>query len=234
MLPKRILIIEDEEQIARFLELELKHEGYVVEIEYDGRSGLRKVEENVPDLILLDIMLPEVNGLEVCMKIRQFSEVPIIMLTARDETIDMVLGLDIGADDYITKPFVIEVLLARIRAALRKISQPAHISKILIADDLRMNLSKHQVFRSNEAINLTKKEYDLLEYLLKNKEIVLTRDQILEKVWGYDYAGDTNVVDVYIRYLRSKLDDAYDNKLIQTVRGVGYKLREGRNETEVF
>lgn len=230
MLAKKILIIEDEKQIARFLELELKHEGYVVDIAYDGRGGLRKVEDHIPDLILLDIMLPEIDGLEVCRKIRQFSEVPIIMLTARDETTDMVMGLDIGADDYITKPFIIEVLLARVRAALRKRSQPAHHSKVLIADNLRMDLLKHQVFRGNEAIELTKREYDLLEYLLMNKGIVLTRDQILEKVWGYEYAGDTNVVDVYIRYLRSKLDEAYEKKLIQTVRGVGYLIREERNE----
>lgn len=201
-----------------------------MDIAYDGLGGLRKVVEYVPDLILLDIMLPEIDGLEVCRKIRQFSEVPIIMLTARDETPDMVMGLDIGADDYVTKPFIIEVLFARIRAQLRKRSQPAHNSKVLIAGDLRMDLQRHQVFRGNEAIELTKKEYDLLEYLLMNKGIVLTRDQILEKVWGYDYAGDTNIVDVYIRYLRSKLDETYENKLIQTVRGVGYIIREERNE----
>ncbi|ODA42744.1 response regulator transcription factor [Desulfosporosinus sp. BG] len=230
MLPKRILIIEDEKQIARFLELELKHEGYAVDIAYDGWGGLRKIEKYVPDLILLDIMLPEIDGLEVCRKIRQFSEVPIIMLTARDEVTDMVMGLDIGADDYITKPFVIEVLFARIRAALRKRIPLAHNSKVLISGDLRMDLLKHQVFRGKEAIELTKKEYDLLEYLLMNKGIVLTRDQILGKVWGYDYVGDTNIVDVYIRYLRSKLDEAYENKLILTVRGVGYIIREERNE----
>ncbi|EGW41635.1 response regulator transcription factor [Desulfosporosinus sp. OT] len=230
MLPKKILIIEDEKQIARFLELELKHEGYAVDIAYDGWAGLRKVKEYVPDLILLDIMLPEIDGLEVCQKIRQFSNVPIIMLTARDEATDMVMGLDIGADDYITKPFIIEVLFARIRVALRKRSLSAHNSKVLAAGDLRMDLLKHQVFRGKEAIELTKKEYNLLEYLLMNKGIVLTRDQILTKVWGYDYAGDTNVVDVYIRYLRSKLDEAFENKLIQTVRGIGYIIREERNE----
>ncbi|MCR4435823.1 MAG: response regulator transcription factor [Clostridiales bacterium] len=229
MLPVRILIIEDEKQIARFLELELKHEGYGVEIEYDGRGGLRKVEEYEPDLVLLDIMLPGINGMEVCRRIRQFSKVPVIMLTARDETTDKVMGLDIGADDYITKPFVIEELLARIRAALRKNIQHEKPQKNLVAGDLRMDPSKHQVMRGNEEIELTKKEYDLLEYLLKNKDIVLTRDQILENVWGYDYAGDTNVVDVYIRYLRSKVDTPYNAKLIQTVRGVGYMLREEKN-----
>lgn len=226
----KILVIEDEKQIARFIELELLHEGYMVEIEHDGRGGLRKVEENEPDLILLDIMLPGINGMEVCRRIRQFSEVPIIMLTARDETTDKVMGLDLGANDYITKPFVIEELLARVRAALRKRGQPQQLQKSLVVGDLRMDMSKHQVFRGNEAIDLTKKEYNLLEYLLKNKGIVLTRNQILENVWGYDYAGDTNVVDVYIRYLRSKVDDAHDTRLIQTVRGVGYALREEKNE----
>jgi DNA-binding response OmpR family regulator len=225
----RILIIEDEKQIARFLELELKHEGYGVEIEYDGRSGLKKVEENEPDLILLDIMLPGINGMEVCRRIRQFSKVPVIMLTARDDTTDKVMGLDIGADDYITKPFVIEELLARIRAALRKKMQYEKPQRSLTAGNLRMDPSKHQVMRDDEEIELTKKEYDLLEYLILNKDIVLTRDQILEKVWGYDYSGDTNVVDVYIRYLRSKVDTSNNTRLIQTIRGVGYMLREEKN-----
>lgn len=225
MVSTTILIIEDEKQIARFLELELKHEGYTVEIEYDGRGGLKKAEENEPDLILLDIMLPGINGMEVCRRIRQFSEVPVIMLTARDETTDKVMGLDIGANDYVTKPFVIEELLARIRAVLRNKSQSKQPQKSLVTSDLRMDLAKRQVFRGDESIDLTKKEYDLLEYLLRNKGIVLTRDQILENVWGYDYAGDTNVVDVYIRYLRSKVDDEHDIRLIQTVRGVGYILR---------
>jgi len=231
MLPIRILIIEDEKQIARFLELELKHEGYAVKIEYDGRGGLNRAEENETDLILLDIMLPGINGMEVCRRIRQFSDVPVIMLTARDETTDKVMGLDIGANDYITKPFEIEELLARIRAALRNTSKSsAQLKTNLAAGGLRMDLSKHQVFRENESIDLTKKEYDLLEYLLRNKGIVLTRDQILENVWGYDYEGDTNIVDVYIRYLRSKVNDEHDTMLIQTVRGVGYMLREEKDE----
>ena len=226
MVPTTILIVEDEKQIARFLELELKHEGYAVEVEYDGRGGLRKAEESKPDLILLDIMLPGINGMEVCRRIRQFSEVPVIMLTAKDETTDKVMGLDIGANDYVTKPFVIEELLARIRAVLRNRNQSKQPQKNLAAGDLRMDLAKRQVFRGDESIDLTKKEYDLLEYLIRNKGIVLTRDQILENVWGYDYAGDTNVVDVYIRYLRSKVDEEHDTRLIQTVRGVGYILRE--------
>jgi DNA-binding response OmpR family regulator len=226
MVPITILIIEDEKQIARFLELELKHEGYAVEIEYDGRGGLRKAEESEPDLILLDIMLPGINGMEVCRRIRQFSEVPVIMLTAKDETTDKVMGLDIGANDYVTKPFVIEELLARIRAVLRNKKPSKQPKKSLVAGDLRMDLATRQVFKGDESIDLTKKEYDLLEYLLRNKGIVLTRDQILENVWGYEYSGDTNVVDVYIRYLRSKVDDEHDTRLIQTVRGVGYILRE--------
>ncbi len=226
MVPTTILIVEDEKQIARFLELELKHEGYAVEVEYDGRGGLRKAEESKPDLILLDIMLPGINGMEVGRRIRQFSEGPVIMLTAKDETTDKVMGLDIGANDYVTKPFVIEELLARIRAVLRNRNQSKQPQKNLAAGDLRMDLAKRQVFRGDESIDLTKKEYDLLEYLIRNKGIVLTRDQILENVWGYDYAGDTNVVDVYIRYLRSKVDEEHDTRLIQTVRGVGYILRE--------
>lgn len=230
MSANRILIIEDEKQIARFIELELQHEGYSTETAYDGRDGLKAVERNGSDLVLLDIMLPGINGMEVCRRIRQFSEVPIIMLTARDEVTDKVMGLDLGANDYITKPFAIEELLARIRNALRKKGQPSQPQKNLVVGDLRMDMSKHQVVKANETIDLTKKEYDLLEYLLRNKGIVLTRDQILESVWGYDYAGDTNVVDVYIRYLRSKVDGTHDVKLIQTVRGVGYVLREEEDE----
>lgn len=230
MSANRILIIEDEKQIARFIELELQHEGYSTETAYDGRDGLKAVERNGSDLVLLDIMLPGINGMEVCRRIRQFSEVPIIMLTARDEVTDKVMGLDLGANDYITKPFAIEELLARIRNALRKKGQPSQPQKNLVVGDLRMDMSKHQVVKANETIDLTKKEYDLLEYLLRNKGIVLTRDQILENVWGYDYAGDTNVVDVYIRYLRSKVDGTHDVKLIQTVRGVGYVLREEEDE----
>lgn len=225
MSESRILIIEDEKQIARFIELELQHEGYKTEAAYDGRDGLKAVEQNEPDLVLLDIMLPGINGMEVCRRIRQFSEVPVIMLTARDELTDKVMGLDLGANDYITKPFAIEELLARIRNAMRKNGQLPRLKKNLAVGDLRMDISKHQVVRGNETIDLTKKEYDLLEYLLRNKGIVLSRDQILENVWGYDYAGDTNVVDVYIRYLRSKVDDTHDARLIQTVRGVGYALR---------
>ncbi|MDK2919560.1 MAG: hypothetical protein PWQ37_2293 [Candidatus Petromonas sp.] len=225
-----ILIVEDEKQIVRFLELELKYEGYIIDTAFDGREGLKKAEENRYDLILLDIMLPELNGMEVCRRIRQFSNLPIIMLTAKDDVTDKVMGLDIGADDYITKPFAIEELLARIRAALRRKSEVVENLENLQIGNLTMDLSKHQVNRNGKLIELTKREYDLLEYLMKNKGIVLTREQILEKVWGYDYIGDTNVVDVYIRYLRSKIDDSFTTKLIHTVRGVGYTLKENTNE----
>jgi two-component system, OmpR family, response regulator ArlR len=221
----KILIIEDEKQIARFLELELQHEGYTIDIEYDGRSGVEAVQKNEPDLILLDVMLPGINGMEVCRRIRQFSGVPIIMLTARDETIDKVMGLDSGANDYVTKPFIIEELLARIRAALRKKENTEKQHSNPAIGDLFMDISKHLVTRANETIDLTKREYDLLEYLINNKGIVLSREQILENVWGFDYAGETNVVDVYIRYLRSKIDESHNIKLIHTVRGVGYLVK---------
>jgi len=222
----KILIIEDEKQIARFIELELKHEGYDVYVCYDGKEGLKKVEEIHPDLILLDIMLPGINGIEVCRKIRQYSNVPIIMVTAKDDIPDKVMGLDSGADDYVTKPFAIEELLARIRAALRKSKQLNIIREVLNIADLTIDTSKRIVKRADKIIELTKREYDLLEYLVRNKGIVLTRDQILENVWGYSYMGDTNVVDVYIRYLRSKIDEGFKTKLIHTVRGVGYKCEE--------
>jgi len=226
----KILIIEDEKQIARFLELELKHEGYDVYVCYDGKEGLKKVEKTHPDLILLDIMLPGINGIEVCRKIRQYSNVPIIMVTAKDDIPDKVMGLDSGADDYVTKPFAIEELLARIRAALRKSKQLNIIREVLNIADLSIDTSKRIVKRAGKIIELTKREYDLLEYLVRNKGIVLTREQILENVWGYYYMGDTNVVDVYIRYLRSKVDEGFKTKLIHTVRGVGYKCEEKENE----
>ena len=226
-----ILIIEDEKQIARFLELELSHEGYVVDIAYDGRSGLKKAIGDVQyALILLDIMLPGINGMEVLRRIRQSMSTPVIMLTARDEVTDKVMGLDAGADDYVTKPFVIEELLARIRAALRKKGLGMEDTPSLKISDLEIDISGHAVKRAGRDIELTKKEYDLLEYLIRNKGIVLTRDQIVEKVWGYEYEGDTNVVDVYIRYLRSKIDEDFDKKLIQTIRGVGYSIRGDKNE----
>lgn len=227
----KILIIEDEKPIARFLELELLHEGYMVDIAYDGRIGLEKaVVDDGFSLILLDIMLPGINGIEVLRRIRQTISTPIIMLTALDETTDKVMGLDTGANDYITKPFVIEELLARIRAALRKNGLSKDDAALLKISDLELDIARHEAKRANQAIELTKREYELLQYLLRNKGLALTRDQIIDKVWGFDYVGDTNVVDVYIRYLRSKIDDGYDKKLIQTIRGVGYSIRSGKDE----
>lgn len=223
----KILIIEDEERIARFLELELQHEGYMVEKAYDGRTGLEKALEKDISLIVLDVMLPGLNGMEVCRRIRQSSEIPIIMLTAKDATMDKVMGLDTGADDYVTKPFAIEELLARIRAALKRKNTPSKkSSQVLLINGLRLDLDKHTASYGNTPIELTKKEFDFLHYLMENKNMVLTRDQILERVWGYSYFGDTNVVDVYIRYLRSKIDSRFKKKFIHTVRGVGYILKD--------
>lgn len=226
----RILIIEDERQIARFLELELSHEEYAVDIAYDGREGLEKANSEKYALILLDVMLPGINGIEVLRRIRQNMQTPVIMLTAKDEVTDKVMGLDTGADDYVTKPFLIEELLARIRAALRKKDVRKQDTTLLKVSDLELDTLRHETKRADHVIELTKKEYDLLEYLIRNKGLVLTRNQILEKVWGFEYIGDTNVVDVYIRYLRGKIDEGYEKKLIQTIRGVGYSIRGGKDE----
>jgi len=221
---ERILIIEDESKIARFLELELKHEGYEVEIAYDGRSGLERAEKNDIDLIILDLMLPLMSGIEVCRRIRKFSDVPIIMLTAKDDISDKVTGLDSGADDYVTKPFAIEELLARIRVALKRKSMSVRDTntETITSGKLVLNKLQHKVTYDGEEIFLSKKEYDLLLYLMENKGIVLDREKLIENVWGYDFIGDTNVTDVYIRYLRSKIDQKYGVSFIKTIRGVGY------------
>ena len=223
----KILLVEDEEKLARFVELELKHEGYEVDKSFDGRSGLEMAEGGGYDLMLLDIMLPGLNGLEVLRRLRKAgSEMPVIMLTARDAVMDKVTGLDMGADDYVTKPFSIEELLARIRASLRKQSAQKQESGLLSCGGLSVDVSRHRVTRDGKEIELTGREFSLLQYFMENKTIVLTRDQLLEKVWGYEYLGETNVVDVYVRYLRGKIDDGFDCKLLQTVRGVGYVLRD--------
>ncbi len=223
----KILIVEDEIKIARFLELELTHEGYEVLIAGDGRSGLEKATKDNVDLIILDLMLPGLSGIEVCRRVRMESQVPIIMLTAKDDVTDKVTGLDTGADDYMTKPFAIEELLARIRVALnrRKHTGDPKIETLKYGD-LVVNLSSHSVYYREEELQLTKKEYELLEYMLRNKNVVLTREQLLNHVWDYEYFGDTNVVDVYIRYLRQKIDEKYSIRLISTVRGVGYIIKE--------
>ena len=223
----KILLVEDEEKLARFVELELKHEGYAVDKAFDGREGLEKAEGGGYDLLLLDIMLPGLNGLEVLRRLRKAgSSMPVIMLTARDAVMDKVTGLDMGADDYVTKPFSIEELLARIRASLRKQTAQKQETGLLSCGGLTVDVSRHRVTRDGKDIELTGREFSLLQYFMENKTIVLTRDQLLEKVWGYEYLGETNVVDVYVRYLRGKIDDGFDQKLLQTVRGVGYVLRD--------
>jgi DNA-binding response OmpR family regulator len=219
----KILVVEDELKIARFLELELKYEGYEVALTHDGRAGLERAKEENFDLILLDLMLPIMSGIEVCRRLRQAGlKTPIIMLTAKDDVSDKVMGLDMGADDYMTKPFAIEELLARIRVALKRQNNDEVETSKIVYKGLVINDQNRQVTYKDEAIELTKKEYELLKYLLENKNIALNREKILERVWGYDYYGDTNVIDVYVRYLRSKIDQRYGVEIIKTVRGVGY------------
>lgn len=219
---QQILIVEDEVKLARFVELELKHEGYEVDVAHDGDTGFSCFESNTYDLILMDLMLPGINGLELTRRIRKTSEIPIIMLTARGEVMDKVAGLDMGADDYVTKPFAIEEVLARMRVALKKHRKD---EEVLETGGVVMDLKARTVRYDKHEVELTKTEFDLLAYLMSNKDIVLTREQILNKVWGYDYFGETNIVDVYIRYLRSKIDDRFGIKLIYTARGVGYIVK---------
>lgn len=223
---KKILIVEDEQKIARFLELELEYEGYSVEIATNGRDGFEKGKSPDIDLIILDLMLPGLSGIEVCRRIRQTSNVPIIMLTAKDDISDKVTGLDIGADDYMTKPFAVEELLARIRVLLKRRNYKTPDEDLLIIGKLKLSKNNYKVEYDDENIELTKKEFELLEYLMRNKNIVLSREKILDSVWGYDYYGDTNIIDVYIRYIRSKLDQKYNVNIIETVRGVGYIIRD--------
>ena len=223
----RILIVEDEQKLSRYLYLELTHEGYDVMTAADGREALTAHESFHSDLIVLDLMLPKLSGIEVCRRIRQNDSVPIIMLTAKDDISDRVMGLDMGADDYMTKPFAIEELLARIRVSLRhNTSSPqAGDETILTEGCVTLNRDSREVFCQNTPVALSKKEFDLLEYLMLKRGVAVKRDELLDKVWDYAYAGETNVVDVYIRYLRSKLDDPFKISLIHTVRGVGYMLR---------
>ena len=224
----KILLVEDEEKLARFVELELCHEGYCVIKAFTGRTGYELAASGEFDLVLLDIMLPELNGMEVLRRLRRVSSVPVIMLTARDEVMDKVAGLDQGAEDYITKPFAIEELLARIRATLRKRPGTADTlnGDTLTAQSVKLDLKRHTVTVLEQQVELTKREFDLLHYMLRNKGIVVTREMLLENVWEYDFDGGTNAVDVYIRFLRSKIDEAFDIKLIHTVRGVGYVIKD--------
>lgn len=226
MVQKKILLIEDEVKLARFVELELKYEGYEVTVSHDGREGIALINEGNFDMILLDLMLPGLTGIEICRRVRKTSNVPIIMLTAKDEVIDKVAGLDSGADDYLTKPFAIEELLARMRVAFKHCEDKMGKKAILQVQDLVIDTEKRLVTVGEVAVELTKKEYELLLYLVQNKNIVLTREQILNEVWGYSYIGETNVVDVYVRYLRAKIDEAFQKKFIHTIRGVGYYVKE--------
>jgi DNA-binding response OmpR family regulator len=224
---KRILVIEDEKNLSRFIELELKYEGYEVGLAYDGREGLEKGLNEDWDIILLDLMLPNLNGLEVCRRIRQVKAIPILMITARDSVMDRVSGLDSGADDYIVKPFAIEELLARVRAVFRRAGneEAASAQTTYRYRDITVQKESRQVFKFEHEIEVTKREYDLLLAFLENKNIVLTREVLLNKVWGYDTEVETNVVDVYVRYLRNKIDSPDEESYIQTVRGTGYVMR---------
>lgn len=218
---RKILVVEDDAQIAKVLRLELEHEGFEVEVCGDGASAIERALKG-PDLIILDLLLPRIDGLEVCRRVRRHSSVPIIMLTAKDAVPDRITGLDTGANDYLSKPFSIEELLARIRVQLRE-REPGE--RVLDIKDLKLNRDTHEVWRAGRPISLTAKEFSLLEFLMMYPNKVHTRDEIFNSVWGSDFLGESNLIDVYIRYLRNKVDDAADEKLIQTVRGVGYALR---------
>ena len=224
---ERILIADDEALMRQLVADFLRPEGYEVLEAVDGKQALDIFNEQKPDLVLLDVMMPGYDGWTVCREIRRTSTVPIIMITAKDEEIDQLFAYDLGVDDYITKPFAVPELIARIRNALRRRDiSTDDASDRLTVKNLIMFLSRYEVQVDGETVALTKREYDLLEYLLRNKRTVLTRDQILQEVWGFDYTGETNVVDVYIRYLRAKLDDRFHKKYIYTVRGVGYVVRD--------
>ena len=231
-----ILVVEDDEGLARYIELELQHEGYTVTRTDNGRDALEIASSRDFALILLDIMLPKLNGLEVLRRLQQTKATPVILLTARDAVMDKVAGLDAGAVDYITKPFAIEELLARIRVALKirnkVVVENVDVNQegILIWKDLILSPKKHQVTYAGEEITLTNREFMMLQTLLENKDIVLSRDTLLERVCGFNYVGETNVVDVYIRHLRSKIDEVYDVHMIETVRGVGYVIKDVPNQ----
>jgi DNA-binding response OmpR family regulator len=220
----RILVVEDEAKLAKFVQLELGYEGYEVIVANDGLSGLMAARDSEPDLVLLDWMMPGLTGVEVCRRLRATGAMmPIILLTAKDGIEDRVAGLDAGADDYVLKPFSIEELLARVRAHLRR-NQPEDPEAFQFSD-LTLSRKTRQVTRGDRAIELTAKEFDLLDYLISHPKQVLSRDRILEEVWGYDFMGDSNIIEVYIRYLRLKLEAENETRLIQTVRGVGYVMR---------
>jgi two-component system response regulator MprA len=221
---ERILVIEDEDRILQFLRRGLTYEGYRVETAEDGPAGLTQARENPPDLVILDWMLPGLDGLEVCRRLRAAGDVPILMLTAKEAVSDRVEGLDAGADDYLVKPFEFDELLARIRALLRR-SHP-EAADVLAFDNLRLDTGTHQAFRGERLVELTAKEYELLVLFMRNPRQVLTREVIFDRVWGYDFGGESNIIEVYVRYLRQKTEAGGESRLIHTVRGVGYVMRE--------
>ena len=220
----RLLVVDDDPEIVSFLKRGLTYEGFAVDTAGDGSEALAKVREREPDLVILDIMMPGMDGIEVSKRLRQASQIPILMLTAKGTIADRVAGLDSGADDYLVKPFAFDELLARIRALLRR-SQPVE-GEVLRFADLSLNTATREVMRGNEAIELTAQEFQLLELFLRHPRQVLRRDMIYESVWGYDFGGESNVIEVYVRYLRSKLEAEDRSRLIHTVRGVGYVLKE--------
>ncbi len=222
---ERILVIEDEARIAQFIERGLIYEGYRVNVARDGQTGLNIARDNPPDLVILDWMLPGLDGLEVCRRLRAASDVPILMLTAKDDVSDRVTALDTGADDYLVKPFSIDELMARVRALFRR-AAPTSRPEILRFADLTLDTGTHRAYRGEHAIDLTAKEYELLELFMRNPRQVLTRDVIFDRVWGYDFGGESNIIEVYVRYLRQKTESQNEPRLIHTVRGVGYVLRE--------
>jgi DNA-binding response OmpR family regulator len=220
----KVLLVEDEVKLARFVELELSYEGYEVTVAHDGLSGLMAARDGLPDLVILDWMMPGMSGVEVCRRLRATGcRAPVILMTAKDDVVDRVAGLDAGADDYVTKPFSIEELLARVRAQLRR-NQPTEPERLQYSD-LSLDRITREVRRGTREIELTAKEFELLDYLLRHPRQVLPRDRILEEVWGYDFMGDSNIIEVYVRYLRLKLEADGEPRIIQTVRGVGYVLR---------
>jgi two-component system response regulator MprA len=225
MTGERVLLIEDEARIAQFIERALIYDGYRVSVARDGQSGLAIARDNPPDLVVLDWMLPGLDGLEVCKRLRAASDVPILMLTAKDDVKDRVLGLDAGADDYLVKPFSVDELMARVRALFRR-ATPTSKPEVLRFADLTLDTGTHRAYRGERAIDLTAKEYELLELFMRNPRQVLTRDVIFDRVWGYDFGGESNIIEVYVRYLRQKTEQDSEPRLVHTVRGVGYVLRE--------
>ncbi|MFC1959823.1 response regulator transcription factor [Chloroflexota bacterium] len=225
MTGERVLIIEDDEQIVQTVRRGLIYEGYTVDVAMDGYGGLEKARDVPPDLVLLDLMLPGLDGIEVCRRLRAASDVPVLMLTARDGVSDRVKGLDAGADDYLVKPFAFDELLARIRALFRR-AQPASIPEVLRFVDLTLDTGTRRAQRGSRIIDLTAKEYELLELFMRHPRQVLTRDVIFDRVWKYDFGGESNIIEVYVRYLRQKTEHEDESRLLHTVRGVGYVLRE--------